>query len=368
MPHRERNLSRGFGLSGLDAPQRNAWSRGLKYVAMGFLVMSFGIAYLAWVFWFLPYGVPPFPRKIEVPSGRSLRELGSSFHKEGVLLNPHALCLLAWLKGAHREVRAGIYRIEGPISASRLLDMLTKGEAESIRVTIPEGWTLTRIADRLGGSGVVNPGLFLKAAKDATLVSELLGFEAPSLEGFLFPDTYFFPPGAGELVVLRTMLKRFNQAFDHEMKTRARELGLSVVQAVTLASIIEKETASEEEKYLISGVFHKRLRLGMKLESDPTVIYGLEGFAGSLKRQDLLSPHPYNTYVHYGLPPGPICNPGEAALKAALFPRDTDYLYFVSRKDGTHEFSRTLNEHLQAVSRYQKSKTVTWERFRLGGR
>lgn len=315
-----------------------------------------GLAYLAWVFWLLPYGAPPFPRQLEIPSGKTLQEIGSLLEREGLVINAQAFVALAALKGEAHRIRAGIYRLEAPSCTLDLLDRLVGGRVELYKVTIPEGWNLHQVAQRLGGMGLVDPQGFLRKATDPVYASELLGFKASSLEGFLFPDTYLFPPGTTDQSILQTMVKHFDKAFPSEFRSRLLELGWDLLQAVTLASLIEKETCAPEERALVSGVFHKRLRVGMKLESDPSVIYGLDKFNGDLRKSHLLIPHPYNTYVFPGLPPGPICSPGKEALRAALFPADTDYLFFVSRNDGTHHFSSTLGQHLKAVSRYQKAK------------
>ncbi|MEJ5376792.1 MAG: endolytic transglycosylase MltG [bacterium] len=326
----------------------------MRNLALAGLVVVMGLAYLAWIFWLLPCATSSFPRQLEVPSGKSLQEIGSLLEREGVVTNAWAFVALAVLRGEAQRIRAGIYRLEAPTCALDLLDRLVNGRVELYRVTIPEGWNLAQVAEKLAAMGLVNPGTFLGRARDPAWASELLGFEVTSLEGFLFPDTYFFPPGTTEQNILHTMVKRFQKAFAPEFNSRLLDLGWNILEAVTLASLIEKETSAPDERPLVSGVFHKRLRMGMKLESDPSVIYGLDNYNGSLRKSDLLVPHPYNTYVFRGLPPGPICNPGQESIRAALFPANTDYLFFVSKKDGTHHFSRTIGEHVRAVARYQK--------------
>lgn len=331
-------------------------SHWIRKAALVAVLAALGMTYVGWVFWLLPYGVPPFPRQLEIPSGKTLQEIGRLLENEGLVVNAQAFVALATLKGEAHRIRAGIYRLEAPCSTLDLLERLVGGRVELYRVTIPEGWNLVQVAQRLGGMGLVDPEGFLSKATDPVLASQLLGFKAPSLEGFLFPDTYLFPPRTTEQSILQAMVRRFEKAFSAELHSRLLELGWDLLQAVTLASLIEKETSAPEERALVSGVFHKRLRMGMKLESDPSVIYGLDKFNGDLRKSHLLVPHPYNTYVFSGLPPGPICSPGREALRAALFPAETDYLFFVSRNDGTHHFSRTLGEHLRAVSRYQKAR------------
>jgi UPF0755 protein len=183
-----------------------------------------------------------------------------------------------------------------------------------------------------------------------------MGITADTLEGYLFPDTYYFPSGLESKSIITAMVKQFRIAFKPEWQTRAEELGMSVHEVVTLASIIEKETGAPEERPLISSVFHNRLKKGMRLETDPTVIYGIPDFDGNIKRRHLNTYTPYNTYKIKGLPPGPIASPGAAALEAALYPAQSKYLYFVSKKDGTHQFSATIKEHNAAVRKYQLRK------------
>ena len=335
------------------------WGRSRRWAVRLGIGLAVSVGFLAlgvWTLCFMPYGTPPFPRQVEVPAGMGFREIAALLQEKDLVRSRHALLALAALRGEQGRVRAGIYRFDVPLSASALLAKLTRGEVFFHRVTLPEGWSLMQVADRLTGEGLVDRDHFLRKACDSDVVRELLGFEAPSLEGFLFPDTYNFLSGTGEARILRTLVKRFQQALDPSLQARAEEMGWSVLQTVTLASLIEKETSLAAERFLISGVFHRRLRLGMKLETDPTVIYGLEGFQGDLRREDLANPHPYNTYVFVGLPPGPICNPGRDALVAALFPAEGEYLYFVSRNDGSHHFSKSLQEHLRAVERYQRRR------------
>jgi UPF0755 protein len=221
-------------------------------------------------------------------------------------------------------------------------------------VTIPEGFTRDQIADVLAAKGLADKKRFLELTEDKALLRQY-GISGPSLEGYLFPDTYHFSRGTPTLAVLDTMVKRFRQAVAPFME-KTQGTGMKFEDVVTLASIVEKETGRPEERPLIASVFLNRLRLGMRLESDPTVIYGMENFDGDLKKKDLTEKTPYNTYIIYGLTPGPIANPGLESIKAVIDPARTDYLYFVSRNDGSHHFSRTLAEHNRAVGIYQKKK------------
>ena len=239
-----------------------------------------------------------------------------------------------------------------------LLDRLVKGRVMLHSVTIPEGLTAREVlplVSPLLGDGEAR---FEAAVRDTRLVAAF-DDRAQDLEGYLFPETYSFPGGVAAEEVVAAMVVEFTKVFGEASRTRARELHLTVRQAVTLASLIEKETAIPEERRLVSAVFHNRLRIGMKLDCDPTVIYALKlkgTYGGRLTKKDLALSSPYNTYVSGGLPPGPICNPGRDALEAALEPAPEPYLYFVSKNDGTHFFSRTFAEHSAAVRRYQQTK------------
>lgn len=332
--------------------------------ARGFLVsiMAFSgigaalLSYLAWIYWFFPYDSASLPKSVEIPLGKSFKEVARILEKEGIVLSSEALCFLSKVRKRPKNVKAGIYRFHEPLSAWMIIDFLDKGKPDLVRVTIPEGFTLTNVAERLSSCGLVARENFLRAAGDPLFIYELLGFHAPSFEGFLFPDTYLFPPGVGERAIISTMVGRFQEALDLPLRQRAQEMGLSILEVVTLASLVEKETGIPEERPIVASVFHRRLKLGMKLQSDPSVIYGIQDFQGKLTRKELLSLHPYNTYLHRGLPPGPICSPGMDSLKAVLFPADCDFLYFVSKNDGTHHFSRSLREHVRAVVRYRNGR------------
>jgi UPF0755 protein len=223
------------------------------------------------------------------------------------------------------------------------------------KVTVPEGSTLKQIAAIVESAGLATRAEFLSVAADADFVREK-GIDAGTFEGYLFPETYFFPKNTAAREVITAMVDRFRSVFTEAWKKRAADIGLSVHQVLTLASIIEKETGAPSERPIISSVFHNRLRRGMRLETDPTVIYGIDDFDGNLTRKHLATPTPYNTYLISGLPPGPIASPGRAAIEAALYPADTAYLYFVSKKDGTHQFSKTFADHNRAILTYQLKK------------
>jgi UPF0755 protein len=234
--------------------------------------------------------------------------------------------------------------------------VLGKGIFQS--VTIPEGLTVREIAELLGKMQIADGAKFLALAAESELLQSL-GLDHGGLEGYLFPDTYYFTPATPEREILLAMAEQFRKAIRPLLAQRDDGIGLSPHEIVTLASVVEKETGVEAERPLVSAVFHNRLKRQMPLQSDPTVIYGLKKFDGNLTRKDLREPSPYNTYRITGLPPGPICNPGLSSIRAALYPADVPFLYFVSKNDGTHLFSESLAEHNRAVKTYQPVREST---------
>jgi UPF0755 protein len=273
------------------------------------------------------------------------------FHSE-IIRSPSRFYLYARGFGYDRRIQAGEYLLSGAMTPKQILEIMASGKTFLYKITIPEGYSLKEIASVFAGAGLVSESLFLRAARDPQLCHGWK-IEADTAEGYLFPDTYYFPRGVSTEKILSTMIQRFRQVFTPELAQQAEMAGLSIHQAVTLASIIEKETGSDSERPIVSSVFHNRLKRRMRLESDPTVIYGLDHFDGNITRRHLTTPTPYNTYTRQGLPPGPIASPGAKSLLAAVYPAQSEFLFFVSRQDKTHQFSRTWDEHLKAVSRYQ---------------
>jgi UPF0755 protein len=289
-----------------------------------------------------------------VPPGETFRGVAARLHSAGVVRHP--LLLTAWARyhALDRGVRSGEYRFTQGMSPIAVLDVLQSPGDNGRLVTIPEGLTAVQVAALLEEQGYGGRDVFRCVMEDVALLQE---FALPSggVEGYLFPDTYAFAPQAAPSDIVRDMLQRFRQE-SAKLAARRAASGLSELEMVTLASVIEEETGQADERKLISGVFHNRLRIGMPLQSDPTVRYGRLDTRGPITRADLVDPSPYNTYVHRGLPPGPIANPGRAALEAALEPATTRALYFVSRNDGSHEFSDTLDAHNRAVRVYQPNR------------
>jgi UPF0755 protein len=290
---------------------------------------------------------------VEVAEGASFKEVTYQLAQKGLIVSPFWFRMLGKVQGAERKIQPGEYDLHTAMRPVEILSALVKGKVIQYSVLIPEGLTAQQIGKLLEEAGIA------KEADIAPLVAapafaKSLGLEGQTLEGYLFPDTYHFRRGTKPEDVLRAMVHRFQEAYTPELQAQAAALGLSERHVVTLASIIEKETGQEDERPLISAVFHNRLKKGLPLQSDPTVIYGIRKFSGNLTRKDLGRRTPFNTYTSRGLPPSPIANPGLKSIQAAVSPAPVKYLYFVSKNDGSHHFSATLAEHNRAVERYQK--------------
>ena len=298
-----------------------------------------------------PAGSGDRPVPVRIPSGSDLRQIARTLADAGAISSPRAFVLAARFAGLDRRLQSGDYQLDPGVSFPALLAVLRDGRGRFATVTIPEGWRIEQIADRLAAAGVCSREAFIPVTRDRSLLAEL-AIPGPSAEGFLFPDTYSLQLPSDPADVIRTMRRQFDKVWG-ELTAGTPPRTLSPLAAVTLASIVERETAAPEERPLVAAVFLNRLRLGMPLQADPTVIYGIDAFDGNIRRRDLKAANPYNTYVIRGLPPGPIANPGRAALAAVLAPAAADFLYFVARADGTHQFSRTLAEHNRAVQLHQ---------------
>jgi len=277
--------------------------------------------------------------------------------------------LLARRLGVVGKLQAGEYRFPAGLTHRAIIEKLAKGEVYYRPLTIPEGYNIFQIADLLASDFGYDRDLFLLQVRDQKFIKSL-GLDVPSLEGYLFPDTYFVTRGQllSELVAM--MVRRFNNVFTEisgqDNPGQSAPPANSRNEIVILASIVEKETALPEERPLIAAVFHNRLKNNMKLQADPTVIYGIADFNGNITREDLLTPSPYNTYTNSGLPAGPIANPGKESLLAVLHPANVAYLYFVAKNDGSHYFSTSLEEHNKAVIRFQKQRRSAAKESALG--
>lgn len=316
------------------------------------VVVSAG--YWAQHWWLTPHKIST-PVDYEVKDGATLQSVSNDLIQKKLITLDAKLFELAWrIITPKATVKAGNYRFDGEISPQKIANILSSGQTITISYTIPEGWNIYQISEKLEK---VFPqtaqAKWLSLMRDSKLTSTLPG--SPStVEGFLFPDTYTFNPRSNPEDVLSTMIQTFLKHMKTEIIEKGKRKKLSPLEIVTLASIIEKETGKAEERAHISSVFHNRMKIGMRLQTDPTVIYGIwERYDGNIRKSDLQTPTPYNTYVISGLPPGPIASPGLAALIAAVEPLQTEDLYFVSRGDGSHIFSTNLRDHQKGVYQYQ---------------
>lgn len=305
------------------------------------------------VAFFLLNPVDPGPEKVfTVAPGSGLSQVARQLKAERLIGNARYFVLLARLKGAVTGIQAGEYLFSAPATPGSVLGRLTRGDVRQLTLTIPEGLSLKEIAQSVEDQGTGQAEEFLHLAFDSEFIASL-GIEAASLEGYLFPDTYSFAKGTSERQLIRIMVDEIHSHLDAKLLADAEKVGLSAHELLTLASIVQKEAGRIDEMPLISAVYHNRLRRGMRLQADPTVIYGIADFDGNLTRRHLRERTPYNTYRVGGLPPGPIASPGKEALEAAANPTVSDALYFVSRGDGSHVFSGNLRDHNKAVRRYQ---------------
>ena len=289
-----------------------------------------------------------------VREGMSLKDVVGELEKDQLIKGKELFLLCARVMGYSKRIKAGEYRLNPDMSPLKILDRLGSGAIITHAVTIPEGFTRKQIGGLLARKELVNLDEFMALTGDPE-TAKRYGINGPDLEGYLYPDTYQLSRGLSTAKIVDVMVVRFFEVYT-PLEQQAKAAGMTMEKVVTLASIVEKETGCASERPIIASVFLNRLRKRMRLESDPTVIYGLKGFDGNIKKKHLSQKTPYNTYVIRGLPPGPIASPGFEALKAVLFPAKTSYLYFVSKNDGTHYFSKTYAEHSKAVKRYQKNR------------
>jgi UPF0755 protein len=289
-----------------------------------------------------------------VKEGATLNAVAGELENNELIASKRLFLLWARIKGYGKDIKAGEYRLNAGMPPIKIINTLRAGAIITHPVTIPEGFTMEQIGALFQEKGLVDKDTFLSMAKNPEIAGKY-NIPGRDLEGYLYPDTYHFGRGISARSAIDTMIKRFRQVVD-PLKDRAEEVGIPLEDVIILASIVEKETGRGDERPLIASVFLNRLKRKMRLESDPTVIYGIEDFNGNLRRKDLARRTPYNTYVIRGLPQGPIANPGLDSIKGVLYPAETKYLYFVSKNDGSHYFSKNLKEHNKAVNRYQKKR------------
>ena len=296
------------------------------------------------------------PVDVVIEPGMSAPQLAGRLEAAGVVAASDDLVWWLWWTEQAGDVQAGEYRFDGPASVREVADVITAGRVRLYPVTLPEGATRWQAATAIAAAGFGSEEDALAATEMVELIADL-DPDADTLEGYLFPETYMVPASTSAEEIVALMVGAFRNVWTEARAERAAELGWTLREAMTLASLIEAETPSADERTIVSAVFHNRLERGMLLQTDPTVLYArwLAGKDGrTIYMSDLRRDSPYNTYLHAGLPAGPIGNPRDASIEAALYPAESDYLYFVSRNDGTHVFSATLREHNDSVNRYQR--------------
>jgi UPF0755 protein len=323
-------------------------------LSLGLLLLFF-ILVIYWLL-FVPPSKTASTKVIFIKKGTHLKKVSEVLKQDGIIKNRHFFVLFTTILGKKTKVKAGEYEFHTQMLPLEVLDALVKGQVKPHLVTIPEGYTLSQIAQLLEDLNLVEKKGFLQKASSPAFINTLglSQLAGPTLEGYLFPDTYHLFREMDPEEVIQMMVHQFKKVFGPDLANRASELGIPEREVVILASIIEKETPLSEEKPLISAVFKNRLKKKIPLQSDPTVIYGIKNFNGNLTKEHLLRRTPYNTYLIVGLPPTPICNPGKESLLAAVHPAPVPYLYFVSKNDGSHYFSSDIEEHNRAVWKYQK--------------
>jgi len=312
----------------------------------------------AWFSFEFNFAPKTSPKKIffVVDKGQGVHDIAQNLKEKGVIKNRQSFLLGYNIYYSSKSLKAGEYMFNLPMSPKDILKMLTDGKVYLHSLTIPEGLTRKEIARHLESLHFTDEEEFLAASSKTGIISSL-DKEAANLEGYLFPETYHLPKGISAEKIISTLVSQFKEVFSVGWQKRAGEIEMTPREVVILASLIEKEAYLREEKKFVSAVFHNRLRIRMKLDCDPTIIYVLKeegSFKGRLLKKDLKLESPYNTYRNRGLPPGPICSPGRESLEAALYPAQEKYLYFVSKKDGSHHFSTNFRDHQNAVRKYRK--------------
>ena len=309
------------------------------------------IFYVVLLLW--PQGNPYDFVKVTIPKGASLNEVGITLKNNNIIHNKQSFQLAVKILGYEKDIPAGRFRIEKASTNYAIIDQLVNGKQLTKKVTIREGWTISMIAKELDEKLGIKTHFFEDATHNKNLLDKW-GIQAKSFEGYLFPNTYLFNENELPSDIINVMVQEYKRNLSDEMLVQMNQIKMSEQEVLTLASIIEGEAIYDKERAIISGVYHNRLKKGMRLQADPTIQYILEDGPRRLLNRDLKIVSPYNTYLNKGLPPGPINNPGIESIKAALFPTESDYLYFVARGDGYHTFSKTEKQHNKAKRDFQK--------------
>jgi len=333
---------------------------GLRGRIVHRVILYFVVVIFIFCVLLLNYSISSIDKKninvlVDVPTGSSFLEVTEKLNQAGLIKHRIFFYSLAMIKNARRHICAGEYEINTFLTPAAMIDKLIRGEVKEHKVLIPEDFSMQEIAACLDSEKLINKEIFFELARDKDFLQSL-NIKAGSIEGYLFPDTYYFNRSMNTRQIMKRMVNRFWEKVTPEMTKKAQDMGFNTNQFITFASMIGKESGDNAEKPMIAAVFHNRLKKKMRLQSDPTAVYNLDNFDGKVLRSHLRRSSPYNTYLIKGLPPGPIANPGLDSLKAALNPASVNYIYFVSKNDGSHFFSASLSEHNKAINRYKNIK------------
>ena len=334
-----------------------------RWITKVFITGFWGLLVLIWIVISLFYyqGTRPASQDsrsitFEVQPGMTLKQVALELFNQKLILSPSAFQAIAYIQDKEKQIMVGEFSLSPSMLPTEIILRLTSGKTILYPLTIPEGYRITEIASLLDTQGLASSEVFILQTQDKDLIKSM-DIPTDSLEGYLFPETYYLSKLTPEKKIVQKMVNTFKEkVLKSQLLKSTKESPLSLHEIITLASLIEKETGLDSERKLISSVFHNRLRKNMRLQTDPTVIYAIEKFDGNIRKRDLKIDSPYNTYRYKGLPPGPISSPGIKSIEAAIFPIKSNHLYFVSRQDGSHHFSSTLVEHNQAVKKYQLRK------------
>lgn len=327
--------------------------KNLKWIILSLIIIFIFSGVI--IFYWPEEGSGP-SQLITIKPQTSTWRIASLLSRKGIIKNKVSFFLLAKMKGDN--LQAGEYELKPSMKKEEILNKIIKGEVFAWKVTIPEGYTASQIAELLEEMKLCQAEKFISQVLNPTFKRDTYRYipREGSLEGFLFPDTYYITKGRGEEAIIKMMLSCFEEVVPSDLKERAEKLGLSVQELITLASLIEKEAKDDLERALIGGVLLNRLNIGMRLQCDATVQYALPHRKSRLTYSDLKIESPYNTYLHLGLPPGPIANPGLPSIEEAASPAKTNYFFYVAKPDGTHIFTETYQEHLQAIEEVQRER------------
>ena len=316
-----------------------------------FLIIALFFFYLIIIIW--PQNNSTKENSFQIPTGSSLNKVSKILKKNKIIKNETSFILAVTLMGYEKKLQAGKFNLQKDTNNFQLIKKLVYGNESLVSVTVLEGWSLNQISEEIEKKIGIKQIDFLEVSRHPQFLKKL-GIAAKSLEGYLFPETYFFSERVSPESIIETMVFQFKKNFSTDFKNRMREIGFNEIEVITLASIIEGEAIFDIERSKVSSVYHNRLKKGMKLQADPTIQYIIEGPPRRLLNKDLKIESPYNTYLNYGLPPGPINNPGLQSIKAALFPKETNFYYFVAKGDGYHTFTQTEKEHKIAKKKFQE--------------